>query len=561
MKLENLWVSDMLTITFESLFKEFALLMLIAVTVGLLATRLRQPLIVAFIAVGILVGPPGLGIVEHSAAMELLAEFGIAILLFVVGLKLDLNLIRALGPVAVATGIGQITFTSLFVFGISQFAGLSVIHSLYVAAGMSFSSTIIIVKLLSDKREIDSLHGRIAIGFLIVQDIMVVLTMILITASGNASSTNFLASEIVFVALKGATLLVFVGFLIRYLLPVILPQVARSSELLVLFSIALAVTMAAGSDLIGFSKEVGAFLGGVAIASTPYRDAAGSRLVSVRDFLLLFFFISLGSQLNLQALQQQIPLALVLSVFVLIGNPLIVLSIMGFMGFRKRTGFLSGLAVAQISEFSLILAALGVTLGHITTDIAGLITLVALITITLSTYMILYSHQIYERVSPLLQFFERRAPSQEARLQTTGQVGVDVLVFGLGRYGSNIANQLSNNGLRLLGVDFDPVLLKKCQPSLYPCLYGDAEDPEFLTTLPLRDVRWIVSTINDSKVNSTLLEALRNEGFNGKVAVTTHHLSSKNKLETLGSDLVLLPFEDAATQAVEKITAELQKFN
>lgn len=561
MKLETLWVSNMLTITFESLFKEFALLMLIAVTVGLLATRLRQPLIVAFIAVGILVGPPVLGIVEHSAAMELLAEFGIAILLFVVGLKLDLNLIRALGPVAVATGIGQITFTSLFVFGISQFAGLSLVHSLYVAAGMSFSSTIIIVKLLSDKREIDSLHGRIAIGFLIVQDIMVVLTMILITASGNASSTDFLASEIFYVALKGAALLGFVGFLIRYLLPVILPQVARSSELLVLFSIALAVTMAAGSDLIGFSKEVGAFLGGVAIASTPYRDAAGSRLVSVRDFLLLFFFISLGSQLNLQALQQQIPLALVLSVFVLIGNPLIVLSIMGFMGFRKRTGFLSGLAVAQISEFSLILAALGVTLGHITTDIAGLITLVALITITLSTYLILYSHQIYERVSPLLQLFERRAPSQEARLQTSGQVGADVLVFGLGRYGSNIANRLSNSGLRLIGVDFDPMLLKKCQSSLYPCLYGDAEDPEFLTTLPLRDVRWIVSTIHDSKINSALLEALRNEGFNGKVAVTTHHLSSKNKLEALGSDLVLLPFEDAATQAVEQITAELQKFN
>ncbi|TVP90830.1 MAG: sodium:proton exchanger [Pseudomonadaceae bacterium] len=543
---------------FSSLFREFAALLAIAVAAGFIANRLRQPLIVAFIAVGILVGPPVLGLFEHNIAMELLAEFGIALLLFVVGLKLDLHLIKTMGPVSLATGLGQITFTATCVFLICQLLGVELTASLYIAAAMSFSSTIIIVKLLSDKREIDSLHGRIAIGFLIVQDIMVVITMIVITAMGAAGEDAELTTEVFSVLARGLLLLAGVALLMRYVLPYLLHFMASSTELLVLFSIALAISLAGLSDWIGFSKEVGAFLGGIALATTPYREAIGSRLVSVRDFLLLFFFISLGAQLDFASLGAQVPMALLLSIFVLIGNPLIVVSIMGVMGFRRRTGFLAGLAVAQISEFSLILAALGFALGHINQDTVGLITLVALITIAASTYMILYSHNLYNWVAPLLKPFERKGFDREAELQGQHEVRApDVIVFGLGRYGSSVSRGLAEAGFDVLAVDFDPIRVRNWADNRVAVRYGDAEDPDFIPSLPLNGVRQVVSTVPQRDVSISLLKALRAEGFSGEVTVTSHRPELVDYYQQQGCDHVLLPYSDAADQAIYRIRQAL----
>jgi Kef-type K+ transport system membrane component KefB len=381
---------------FDNPFYEVAALLIVAIAVGAAATLLRQPLIIAFIAVGIIAGPAWLSIIEDQEAFELLATMGIALLLFVVGLKLDIGLIRQSGPVALYTGLGQVLFTSIIGFGIAILLGITPLHALYVAVALTFSSTIIIVKLLSDKREIDSLHGRIAIGLLIVQDIVVVLVMIGLTAfaSGEGEGAGLL-QETGLVLLYGVLFVGGIVIVTRYAIEPIFRVFARSQELLVLGAIGCAVVLAATGDMLGLSKEVGAFIAGVSLASTPFREAISTRLVSVRDFLLLFFFLSLGADLDLSRLGEQIVPALVFSAFVLIGNPIIVMTITGLMGYRKRTGFLSGLTVAQISEFSLILAAMGLAVGHIDESTLGLITLVGLVTIGLSTYLILYSHPIY----------------------------------------------------------------------------------------------------------------------------------------------------------------------
>ncbi|MCG7853877.1 MAG: cation:proton antiporter, partial [Methanosarcinaceae archaeon] len=393
---------------FDNVFSEIAAVLLTAALIGAVAVKLRQPLIVSFIAAGLLVGPAGFGWVSSADQVDLLAKIGITLLLFVVGLKLDIHLIRTTGLVALATGLGQVTFTSLIGYGIALALGLAPVAALYVAVALTFSSTIIIVKLLSDKREIDALHGRIAIGLLIVQDLVVVAAMIGLSAFGASQTGSAgIAYEMLKVLLKGVGFLILMGLMMRYLLPDLLHRLALSHELLVLFAISWAVALAAVGAHLGFSKEVGAFLAGISLASTSYREAIASRLVSLRDFLLLFFFIDLGAQLDPGLLGAHVGPALVLSLFVLIGNPLIVMVIMGVMGYRKRTGFLTGLTVAQISEFSLILAALGVSLGHIDAKIMGLITLVGLITIGLSTYLILYSHRLYDLLARYLQIFER----------------------------------------------------------------------------------------------------------------------------------------------------------
>jgi len=543
-----------MTPVFSDVFTEMAVLLLMAAVIGAIGVRLRQPLIVAFIAVGILVGPSVLGWVSANDQVDLLAKLGIALLLFVVGLKLDLHIIRAMGPVALATGLGQVIFTSVVGYFIAIALGMTPVTALYVAVALTFSSTIIIVKLLSDKREVDALHGRIAIGFLIIQDIVVVLVMIGLTALGEAGDTASLGREAIEVLIKGGLFIVAIGLLIRYVLTPLLHQLARSPELLVLFAIAWAVALGAAGAHLGFSKEVGAFLAGVSLASTPYREAIGARLVSLRDFLLLFFFIDLGAGLELATLGAQVVPAILLSLFVLIGNPLIVMTILGFMGYHKYTGFLAGLTVAQISEFSLILGALGLSLGHIDANTMGLITMVGLITISASTYMILYSHPLYERISPWLGVFERkRMNREEAQDRNAEQSGYDVVLFGMGRFGSGIARELRQRGHRVLGVDFDPDLVRRQEGHGYAVRYGNVEDPEFLASLPLGQVRWVLSSLREMPVNLALLHGLHDYGYKGRVAVTAHTTPDAGQLEQAGADRVLIPYADAATEAVDNL--------
>jgi Kef-type K+ transport system membrane component KefB len=534
-------------------FYEVAILLLIAAVVGAVAVRLRQPLIIGFIAVGILVGPV-LGLVTAHEQIDLLAELGISLLLFIVGLRLDLNLIRTMGPVALATGLGQVVSTSVVGFFIALALGFTPVNALYIAVALTFSSTIIIVKLLSDKQEIDSLHGRIAIGLLIVQDIVVVLAMITLTAFGGGEGD--FGGELLQVALRGAAFLATIGLLMRYVLPSLLRRLASSPELLVVFSIAWAVALAAAGDFLGFSKEIGAFLAGVSLGSTEYREAIGSRLTSLRDFLLLFFFISLGSEIELGLLGEQIVPGIVLSLFVLIGKPLIVLVIIGLMGYRRRVGFLAGLTMAQISEFSLIFAGLALSLGYIDADTLGLITLVGLITISLSAYMILYSHVLYERLSPYLRIFERDIPHPEDERAEGVEAsdGVDVIIFGLGRYGSRLAERLQRQGVSLLGVDFDPEAVERWHEGGMLAHYGDAEDPEFPASLPLGQAKWVVSSVAERSVNLVLLDALHRQRYKGKVAVIARVPEDVEALEKAGADVVFRPYLDAADRAAEVLT-------
>jgi Kef-type K+ transport system membrane component KefB len=534
---------------FDTVFQQIAIVLVVAAAIGGLALLLRQPLIVGFIAAGILVGPQALGLIESPAEIELLATIGISLLLFVVGLKLDVRLVRALGPVALVAGAGQMSFTAVVGYGLALAFGFAALEALYIAVALTFSSTIIVVKLLADRRETEELHGRIAIGILIAQDIVVILTMIALTAFGRPGETTF-ATDLALVLLRGT---LFVGALfvaMRWVLPPLLERIAGTPEVLVLFAITWAVALAAGSDLLGFSEEVGAFLAGVALASTPYREAISGRLTSLRDFLLLFFFLDLGARLDLTQAPELIWPAITLSLFVLVGKPLIVLTIMGAMGYRRRTAFLSGLTLAQISEFSLILAALGVGLGHIGGPIVGLITAVGLFTIAISTYLIQNAGWIYARLERSLAVFERTrmGTAQEERRSYP-----NVIVIGLGRFGTALATHIEERGYDVLGVDFDPHALRACEHRGIEVLYGDAEDPELASALPLEGAGWVVVSTRQLDVSAAVLSALRHHGYAGSVAVSADTPQEARLLRAAGADVVLQPFSQAASQAASLI--------
>lgn len=558
---------DSLSFIHVTPFYELTALVVLSAIIGFIGVLLRQPMIVSFIAVGIIAGPSALDIVQSHEHIELLAELGIAILLFLVGLKLDLKLIRTLGPVALATGLGQIAFTSSIGFFLGIVLGLGTLTSLYLAVALTFSSTIIIVKLLSDKREVDSLHGRIAVGFLIVQDLVVVLAMIALSVLGVGTKTGAEGSvltQIGSILLSSLAMLGFVLLFIRYLATPLISRISRSQELLITFTIGWATLLAALGGVFGFSKELGGLLAGISLASTPFRETIVARLASLRDFLLLFFFIALGLQLDLSLLGAQVLPALLFSLFVLIGNPVIVMAIMGLMGYRKRTGFLAGLTVAQISEFSLILMAMGLSLGHVSKDALGLVTLVGLITIATSVYMITYSHSLYNKLEPWLGIFERSKPYREKDLETqpSSKQAYDVILFGLGRNGKAIAHFLQKAGFNLLSVDFNPDEVRRWRNQGHPVIYGDATDSVFISNLSFQDVKWVVSALprHDPNVSHenpqfALIEELKQIGYTNNIAVCSHHLHDQQILKEKGATLVLFPYHDAAERAVEHITA------
>jgi len=363
------------------------------------------------------------------------------------------------------------------------------------------------------------------------------------------------------VLIKGFGFLAGVAFLAVRVLPAVARHLARSPELLVLSGIAWAVALSAAAETLELSQEVGAFVAGASLASTPYREALGSRLVTVRDFLLLFFFIDLGARLDLTLLGATFGDAVLLSLFVLVGNPLIVMVIMGWMGYRKRTSLLTGLAVAQISEFSLILGALGVSAGHISAETMGLVTTVGLITIGLSTYMIMYSGPLYERMAPWLGLFERRLPYREATGEANTPEGADALVIGLGRYGGGIVHHLLLRGRRVIGVDFDPQTLDHWRGEGVPVVYGDASDPDLFDHLPLEGVGWVVSTAPEMETSRILLRHLKERGFRGQVAIAARSSDEGDSLRQDGASVVLRPYADAAEQAADAITTAMDRLS
>jgi len=541
----------------ESAFSQIALILVVAAVVGFLANLLRQPLIVAYMFVGILLGPAFLGLVSAGEEIELLAKFGIAILLFLVGLKLDVGLIRLTGFVALATGIAQVVVTLGIGFLIVLAWGFDWIPALYVALALAFSSTIIIIKVLSDKRELDQLHGQIAVGVLIVQDILVIVAMVVIASVGSPDGSGA-SNSLVATLLGSVGFLGVVALLARFVIPRLLSVIARSQELTLLFGVGWAMSLAATSQFLGLSMEIGAFVAGVALASTPYRESLSARMVSLRDIMILFFFIELGTSLSFEDAGSQIGLAVVLSAFVLVVKPLVVMVIMGALGYRSQVSFKSGFALAQISEFSLILIALGYSLGQVGSEVMSLVTLVAIITITLSTYFILYSDRIYQWMSPVLRRFDKSA-SQDVMREESQAHPIDAIVIGAGRLGSSVVAGLREKGGRLLVVDQDPRALRAMEGDSVETLFGDISDPDFSGSLPLNIADAVICTVHDRSTNLVLLETLSRFNFEGKICLTAMDEPTAKMLSENRNVTVIRPLTMAATRIVDGLPKMRQR--
>lgn len=531
----------------DSAFGQVALILLVTAVVGFGAKFAKQPLVVAYIFVGVLLGPTFLDLVHYEDEIELFAELGIALLLFLVGLKLDLSLIRNIGKVAIFTGLGQVIVTAVLGFAIVLAFGFDPTQAAYIAVAITFSSTIIVVKILSDRREIDQLHGQIAVGFLIVQDILVIIFMVFIAAIG--SSAGQVDRSIPVLVFGSIVYIAAAAVISKFLLPKLLAWLSKSQELSLIFGVGWALTLAAISHSLGLSMEIGAFIAGVALASTPYRESLSSKMVSLRDIMVLFFFIQLGSSLSLSSALQQLVPAIIISVFVLVAKPLIVMVIMRWLGYRNQVSFRTSMAIAQISEFSLILMALGFSLGQVTQSALSLVTLVAVITFTVSTYFILYSERLYQFLQPLLKRFD--VPAEDRLDEEAIEARYDAIVIGAGRLGSNVIGGLAEKGANLLIVDQNPEALSKLAAEGYSTLYGDISDPEFAYSLPLNEADAVICTAQERSTNLVLLETLDRYGYEGQICLTAMDAPTAILLQEHPRVTVIKPLKMAANSIIE----------
>lgn len=520
----------------EQLFFEIGIVFIIVACASMIIHRLKLPLILGYIITGVVIGPSLLALTKSSDVFQVMSQIGVAFLLFTVGLGLNWRNVKDVGGVSFATGVGQVIFTTLIGFGVSLLLGFSPITSLYLAVAFTFASTIIVVKFLTDKEDTDSLYGRISIGFLLVQDFIAMIILLGL----NAMKTGAPLEQVFVGSLLKAILLVpCLWFVSTKLLPPILHYVAKSQELLFVFAIGWCFAIALLLSRLGFGIELGALIAGITLSGSFYQREITTRIRPLRDFFLILFFIVLGTQFHLAGLSSMIVPIICFTLFILIGNPLIVMIVMRLLGYHPRTGFLAGTTVAQISEFSFIIVGAGIVSGHLSPEILGLVTAVGLLTIAGSSFLIEHNERIFDFVHPAFRWLEPKHVLDVEMKKV--HKPVHTLLFGFHRTGSALLETIQKMKKTFSVIDFDPQVIYELAECGISSVYGDAGDENFLDDVQADKTKLIISTIPDVAISSTMLTFLRSKKYAGTVIVSARTHEESDRCYELGASYVIVP--------------------
>ncbi len=516
-------------------FGSLAVIFGMAALGGVLARVLKQPVVLGYIFSGALLAIFGRGwwqMPENRQIVDLMGQLGVTLLLFLAGLELPILELSRVGKVSGVVGVLQVLISgilgTLVAFGI----GWPLPAAMFLGVGLTFGSTIMVVKLLTEKRELQSLHGKIAVGILLVQDFVAMGILVMLSSSSSAFV----------VVVKGLVLVLLALWLGSGIMKTAITFLGRSTELLFISGVAwcLVVAAAVGSKWVGFSYEIGGLLAGLALASSIEQEQIVSRIRPLRDFFLTWFFVSMGTSLSLLAgLDRLIPIV-VLSVFVLVVNPWIVMNILGILGFSKRAAFMVALTVGQMSEFGLVLVSKLSSTSMVSPRFVPEITAVAMITMTTSSYLIWNLESIYSRFGKWIWFWRWRR-NTDTPAPKEGLKG-HVVLFGHNRTGEMLRPVLERSGRKLTVVDFNPSVVDDLLNKGVNVVYGDMADVELLDTLGLSDADLIISTVPDIRDNMQLLKSIPSTGKEKPVVVVTavDNLEAR-KLYVSGADFVLVP--------------------
>jgi len=515
----------------ETLLSQIGLIVGIAAIIALLGRVIRQPPIIAYLLTGVAVGPLILNLIDPSTYLQSLAGVGISLLLFIIGTSLDFRIFKSVGGASVVGGIATVAIVCSASFLIAQALGFSLVPALYIALAFSFSSAVVVVKILSDKKELDTLHGQIALGILIIESFIAALALMIIPVISTGGTSGILIQVTKFILMIGLVFLV--G---HFIFSKLLKFAAKNQEVLFLVSIAWAFVVSALFEITNLSTEIGALIAGMVIASSKYSLEIKSKVKGIRDFFVILFFVYFGAQLTGPITSSLIKQAAIFSIFILVIKPVIVMALTRSFGFKKRTNFMIGTSLTQVSEFSLIVILMGFALGHIDQSIFSLTVLVTLITVSLSSYAIYFSAPIYNSISRFLGLFD----GKRARLGNHNKTEkYDIILLGYSRLGFNLVKAFNLTHKKYLVVDYNPMTIMNLSKKGISCVYGDVNDSEFLKAINLNSAKMIISTIPDYSANVNVMNALNNKDI--VFIATTSLIHNALELYKKGADYVIMP--------------------
>lgn len=519
----------------DNVFAELSLVIIIATVVSVIMKVLKQPLILGYILSGLLVGPAAFGLIHSEETFETFSEIGITLLLFIIGLGLNVAVISKLGKVVFSAALTELTIVGGLGYLASKALGFNGTEALIIGLALFFSSTIIIVKMLSDKKEQNRLHGQIAVGIILIDDIVATFALLFV-AAGKDSTPG--AAEIVGLLLRGAILIAFLWFCSTRVLPKITKFIAGSQELLFLAAIAWGFGIARLFEVSGFSIEVGALFAGVALASLPYAQEIGSRLKPLRDFFVVLFFITLGESLNVNNLAAGIWPAIVLSAIVIVLKPVTIISVLGLMGYSKRVSFKAGINLSQISEFSIVLVVLAASANIISDEISAIITLVAITTIASSTYLMHYDDRLYAKFDHIkLRMFEKTAIHRDKKVDAS----YPYVLVGYEKGGHEFVRVFKQMKEPFVVIDYDPAVTEVLEHRRIPYVYGDVTDPELLGEAGVTGAKLIISTVTDFHTSQQFIKNVELMNPKAILICSADNQEDARRLYNLGAAYVMIP--------------------
>lgn len=518
----------------SNLFIVLSLVIVLAIAVSTLMRILRQPLIMGYILTGVLVGPTFLHLIPDKAPFETFSSIGIALLLFIIGLGLSTTVIQRLGKVVLSVASAQIILTALAGYMVATAIGFKPTEALIIGLTLTFSSTIIVIKLLMDKREQTRLYAQVSIGILLLQDIVASIALVLLAAG---ESGGLSVGDLGLLALKGLLVSGALMLISGFVLPKLSKFIASSQEYLFLFALAWGFGIATLFEMVGFSIEVGALFAGVSLASLPYAQEVAARLKPLRDFFVVVFFIALGEGLQLNNLGNAFWPALIFSAVVIFLKPLIIIMAMGLLGYTKRTSFKTAVALSQVSEFSLVFVVLAANSGLVPEQLSATITLVAMITIAVSTYLMKYDDEVFTKLEHSLRFFERKTVHAEHQ----HMANYPLILFGYKKGGAEFVKSFRALQKRFIVVDYDPEVIEQLENKQIPCLYGDITDLELLHELSIDKAKLIISTITDHPTNVSVVKHILSINPHAIIICHSDSYSEAAELYQLGVTYVMMP--------------------
>ncbi|HVO86156.1 MAG TPA: cation:proton antiporter [Candidatus Binatia bacterium] len=518
----------------DSAFTGLSLIIVIGAIVALIMRLLRQPLIIGYIITGIIVGPAVLHLAKSPDVLALFSDLGIALLLFIIGLGLNPQTLREVSRTAGIVGAFQVGAITALGWVVGSALGLDGTSAAILGASLAFSSTIIILKMLSDKHEQARLYGKIAVSVSLAQD-LIAIALVIVTSAG--SDKNLAVGSAISLAIKGGFLALAIYWVSVRLLPRYQKLISGSQEFLFLFAIAWGLGTATLFQKIGLSSEIGALLAGVCLASQTYAQEITARLRPLRDFFLIVFFIALGANLSLGHLGSMLGIVLASAVIVIVVKPLVAMAVLGFLGYTKRTNFKASVALAQVSEFSIVLVLLAHKRGLIDNNLVTAVTFIALLSIAVSAYLIIFSDRLFVRLEKYLNIFERRHTHGEAASPPT----YELVLLGYQKGGHEFVKVFKQLKMPFVVIDYDPDVIDMLDTRKIHHIYGDATDIELLEEAGVAKAKLIVSTITDFNSDTYLLDFLKRKDSDAVVIMQADHPRQASKLYELGASYVILP--------------------